>query len=467
MQTLSRRALSALAFPLSRTPPARVCAVVLPLALAACVSSGQAERYAAMRQDLSRATPPRVAPIAQDPFEGAALLSREALIASVLARNPGLDAARAAWQAELAQGPQALALEDPMLEYSARPRSFGSNGIEAGNDFALSQSLPFPGKRALRGERALAGADAARSTVESERVKLAALASSLFDQYWLAERALETNARHASLLEEAHGAALSRYAAGTGSQRDVLAAETEQGMLSHRERELAAERRVVRERLNLLLHRSPELDLPSPPRELEPGPTLEFDEQALVKRALDTHPELHALAARIHTRELEVALARREFFPDFTLRAGYETTWQEDPLKPVIGIELNLPVQLARRRAALEEAQARLSREQSRTRQSEDRIRFEVVSAVERLREALHLLEISRLRRLPPARDRVASVRAAFATGQADFLEFVDAERALLAAEQEGLEVRASLWVRRAALAQALGESFGNQEVRP
>ena len=108
--------------------------------------------------------------------------------------------------------------------------------MDTANDFAVSQAIPFPGEISLRGERAIAEAESAQSDVEVERVKLAALASRLFDEYWLAERALETNARHAVLLDEVHRVALSRYAAGTGSQQDVLAAETEQGMLAHRER---------------------------------------------------------------------------------------------------------------------------------------------------------------------------------------------------------------------------------------
>ena len=223
----------------------------------------------------------------------------------------------------------------------------------------------------------------------------------------------------------------------------MLAAETEQGMLSHRERELAAERRVVSERINLLLHRAPERELPPPPRELESALAHELDEQALVAQALETRPELRALAAGVRAREAEVALARREFLPDFTVRGGYETSWQEADLAPVVGVELNVPLQLGRRRAALAEAEAWLSREQSRVRQLEDRVRFEVVSAVERLREAHHLLEISQQRRLPPARDRVVGARAAFASGQMTFLEFVDAERSLLAAEQAEFEVRA------------------------
>jgi outer membrane protein, heavy metal efflux system len=262
-----------------------------------------------------------------------------------------------------------------------------------------------------------------------------------------------------ALLGDAQHVALSRYAAGTGTQQDVLAAQTEQGMLAHRERELAAQKQIVGERLNLLLHRAPELPLPPAPRELDAGALpRELDAPALVARALATRPELSGLAAGVRAREAAVALARRDYLPDFRLRGGYETSWQEAPLEPVVGVELNVPLQLGRRRAALEEAQAMLAREQSRTRALEDRVRFEVTSAIERLRESQHLLDISREQRLPPARDRVVGGRAAFSSGQITFLEFVDAERSLLAAEQAEFEGIAGLSVRRAALTRALGE---------
>jgi len=441
-------------------------AALAPLALAACMSSGT-QQYAAQREALEHAEPGGITQ-ADDPFAGAERLSREVLISAVLARNPGLGAARAAWQAALARYPQETALDDPTLSYAARPRSFGSNEVDAANDFALSQHFFFPGKRALRGESALAGAEAAQGELGSERVKLGALASRLLDEYWLAERALETNVRHAALLEEAHRVALASYSAGTGTQPDVLGAEAEQGTLAQRQRELEAQRRVVRWRINQLLHREPSSELPAPPAELEAPPaTGDLDEAALAQRALANHPELTAMRATVRAREAEVALARREFLPDFTLRAGYETTWQEDPLKPVVAVEINLPVQLARRRAALAEAGAQLEREQSRLQQREDRIRVDVATAVERLRESQSLLEISRQRRVPPARDRVESARAAFASGQARFVEFVDAQRGLLAAEQEEFEVRAALSTRRAALAQAIGESTLSSEERP
>jgi outer membrane protein TolC len=119
---------------------------------------------------------------------------------------------------------------------------------------------------------------------------------------------------------------------------------------------------------------------------------------------------------------------------------------------------VNRRLLLARRSAALDEANAELAREQSLRARLEDRVRYEVTSAFERLREAQHLLELTADSLLPSASARVASARAAFETGQADFADLVDAERALRAAELGEHEARAGLSRRHAELARALGE---------
>jgi len=446
---------------------ARVCAAATALVVCAgCAAPAQHARYRAQRE-VARAESSAATAEERDPFVRTEALSRRALVASVLERNPGLEAARASWQAALARYPQEIALQDPSFGYGTRPRSFSSDEVDPAHDFELSQAFPFPGKLGLRGEMALASADAAGEGVAAERLRLAALASTLFDEYWLATRALETNAQHQALLDELYEVALSRYAAGNGSRQDVLAAETERTMLLHTGIELAADRRIISERINTLLHRAPSEPLPAPEDALDASPAHDLDVAALAEQALSRRPDLRARAAQIRAREAAVALAEREFLPDFRLRGGYEGSWQETPLKPFIGVELNLPIQLERRRAALDEANALLARERSRSRSLEDRVRFEVTAAVERLREAQHLLELTRERLLPATQDRAASARAAFETGQASFLELVDAERALRSAEFGEREAQAAVSRRHAELARAVGETVAVGEGQP
>ena len=67
-------------------------------ALEACAAAGPTARYDSLASELASAHPapdaPGLPPSTDDPFAGAATLSREALVAAVLDRNPTLRAAR-------------------------------------------------------------------------------------------------------------------------------------------------------------------------------------------------------------------------------------------------------------------------------------------------------------------------------------------------------------------------------------
>jgi outer membrane protein TolC len=91
----------------------------------------------------------------------------------------------------------------------------------------LSQRLPFPGKLALRGEVAVAEAEVASRDFESARLRLALMASRLFDEYQLAARSQVINAEHARLLGELQRVATARYETGEAAQSDPLQAEVE------------------------------------------------------------------------------------------------------------------------------------------------------------------------------------------------------------------------------------------------
>jgi len=433
----------------------RALALAAPL-LWSCAGPSLTTRHHDQQDAWQRSAP--APPAADDPFAGHATLERQALIAAVLARNPSIASARWAWRAALARYPQDTALDDPMLEYGLAPASLGSSRVDTGQRAVLSQAFPFPGKRALRGEIALAEAEAAASDFAAVRLRLATLASLLFDQAYLIERKLAVNEAHRALLSELREIAVARYEAGTASQQDPLEAELEEAELLHRDVMLRADRAVTVEQLNALLHRAAALPLPPPPAALEPRAPAAGARDALLDRAFAERPERRAAEARVRAREAAVDLARREFLPDLRVMGTYDTFWEESELRPMLGVELNLPVRRARREAALDEAKASLEEAKSMRAGTDDQVRLSVARALERLAEAHHALEIVRDRKLPAARDRVDAARAAFETGQSDFSAVIGAERSLRDAELDYEEtlVEVSRW--HAELARASGE---------
>jgi outer membrane protein TolC len=150
--------------------------------------------------------------------------------------------------------------------------------------------------------------------------------------------------------------------------------------------------------------------------------------------SLADRPELRAADARVRAAEAAVGLARREFLPDFALTAGYDGFWEVSELRPMLGVELNVPLQLGRRRAALEEAHAELERARREREGLVDELRLAIASAEQRVAEASRVLALYRDRLLPAASDQLEAARAAFESGQESFL-------AVLAAEEDLREV--------------------------
>ena len=436
--------------------------LVLTLLTASGCAGNQSHHYQSLKRDWERAEirAGRAAP-ADDPLAHTSELDREALVRLVLERNPTVRAARYAWRAALERYPQVISLDDPMLGIGAAPRSFGSRNVDDAPKFDLSQRLPFPGKLALRGEVALAEAEAAEQDHDAVRLRLATMASLLLDDYYLVARSLEINAEHVELLEGFQRIATARYEVGEASQQDPIQAEVELTHALHREVVLETQRAVVGEQINALLHRRPELPLPPPPRRLD-APALEpADARVLITDALRERPELRAAEARVRAGEAAVGVARREFLPDLTFAGSYNKLWQESDLQPFVGITINLPLRIDRRRAALEEAKARLERARSERMAVEDEVRFGVQSGVDRLREARHVMQLFEDRLLPAARDQVEAARAGFETGRNSFLALIDAERNLLDVELGLEETRTDVTRRRAELDRSLGRVPG------
>lgn len=395
---------------------------------------------------------------APDEFAGMRTLKREVLVRAVLDRNPTIEAARAAWRAAEARPAQAGAFEDPMLSYALAPGSIGSSDVRYGQVIDFSQRLPFPGKRGLRAAVEAAEARAEHGGYRAVQLDTALIASLLYDDYWTVERALEVNAEHVALLAELMESAKSHYATGHASQYALVRVEVEQAHVEHGRVVLRTERDVIVARLNALLHRKASEKLPPPARALIAAELVEIGRDEVLETALAARPEVVAAEARVEGAESAVSLARREYFPDFAVGVSYNTMWNEPEHRTMAGLSINVPLQLGRRRAALDEAEADLLRRRSERAALTDRVASEIETARRRLSEAEHVVMLFRDRILPAAHDRVSSVRAAFETGEVGFDSLIDAERDLRNDDLGYQVAMAGRSRRRAELDRALGD---------
>jgi outer membrane protein TolC len=395
-----------------------------------------------------------------DALVRAATLDRRALIDAVLVANRDLEAARQAWRAAAAQVPAATALPDPTASYEFAPLSIGSSAVPYGQRIELHQQLPFPGKRALAGDAAVADAEAALADYGSARLELAERAAQLYDALYVDARALDINAENRALIEKAQHLAAARVASGRGTTHDALAAELELAHVEHDREMLLADQVQLVARLDGLLHRDPTAELPPPPAELAP-PAMPGDVAGLERAAAAARPQAAGAAARVRGAEARVALAHRAYLPDFELMASYDSMWPMPQHRWMLGVGIDLPLARGRRDADVQAAEARAAEARATADGTGDAIRTDVVRTHSALVEALHVVHLYDERLLPAARAEVDAALGDFAAGQGDFAAVLDAARGLREIELGAARARADAWDQEAALDRALGRTGG------
>lgn len=456
--------------------PTRPWAAVVFLvcaALSGCASPAALARHdaavaryqASLRSEsveLTSGVSDRLGAVAPDAPGDAARLDRDALIAAVLQVNPEIDMARHAWEAALARFPQSRAWEDPMVMYGAAPLS--AAGHRFGQEIAVSQAFPILDRLDAAGERALAGGEAAEERIEVVRLDLAVMAAMLWDEYFAVERSREVVLHHLDLMAEIREAAEIQYGVGRASQQDALQAEFELVRMQQDLLMLDAERGVIVGRINGLLHRAPESPLPEPPTT---APTTDLPEAglaALVEEALANRPELAELQARLRESDAMIAEERSMYRPMFGVGTAFSTMWDDPMHRWMVNVNVSVPLQQARRDAAVEEAQAMRLSMDAELASVVDRVRVEVYEHLRRVQESQALVALIEGEIEPTASYQLEAARLAYEANLTGFMEVIEAENNLRQAELDRLLALAQLQSRSAQLERALGRIPGRSE---
>lgn len=402
-------------------------------------------------------------PIAtDDPFAGQPDLQLVQLQGEVLVRNQTLQAMRAAWLAAQERYPQARALDDPVLTSMIAPASLNSGiasipGNSAGYVVGGAQKLPWFGKRDLRGQAALADSRAAGWDADDVRLQIIETTGMAYYDYYLVRQDLALNVQNTSKLREFHDIAARKYEANLAPQQDMLQAEVELAELARRQIELERLERIALARINTLMHRPPDAFIPPAPARLD-SPVLILSAAELRAIALSRRPDLASLSAKIRAEQSRLALANKEFLPDFEVFGRYDNFWSQASLRGQVGVNMNVPLYRDKRYAAVREAQWRLSQRRAEYEQRIDDINREVQTAYERFDEAQQTVDLYTEQILPAATKNVDSAFAAYETSGGDFLRLVAAQRQLISLQERYQESIADYHRRRVELERVVGQ---------
>jgi cobalt-zinc-cadmium efflux system outer membrane protein len=330
---------------------------------------------------------------------------------------------------------------------------------------ALSDILS--GKRGLRTDTAtLALAMAKQDRVDAERMLLAALGRAYVDVVF-AKQALQTQREAQATLGKLTDLNRARFEHGSISEVEVLKVETERLSVDQDVDKAEEDFESSRAQLGFFLgvrqsNASFDVDGALPAFALPPFLT-GADESALLARATEHRPDL--VRARLAREKAEAAIRsiQRLRFPEIALSAGVSGQGSGDtavnPPTLSVGLTLTPPLfnayagEIAKARAEAQAAGAAEAKLQAQ-------ILADVFSAYVQWSKSRKRVERAQAGLLDRAARTRDLVRLQYQKGAASLLEYLDAERTLIATQLSYITDLADYWRAVVLLGQAIGEDY-------
>ncbi|VAX10933.1 Heavy metal RND efflux outer membrane protein, CzcC family, partial [hydrothermal vent metagenome] len=362
-------------------------------------------------------------------------LTPEQAVAEALKGNPGLASIKARADALAAIPDQRGTLPDPKMSVkminlpidSFSSTQEGMTQLQIG----FSQGLPFPGKLRLRKEVAQAIADAAGFDVAELRLRLARDVKMVWWNIFYLDRALDIVDSNQTLLRQFVEVAESKYSVGQGLQQDVLLAQVELSKLLDSQIHLEGQRRNEVIRLNTLLDYQATAPVVLPAEVSEDFPPL-LNETQLMTRAMAISPMLAMREQQVEAAKLRVALAKKDYYPDFNLGAAYGLRNGNNPNGSsrddfaTIMLSMNLPIYTdTKQDRAVDQRNSERLQQRYALQDERNQVAAAIGRALSDYRRGEEKAVLFKTGIIPQASQTVASMLAGYQVNKVDFLNVV------------------------------------------
>ncbi len=399
------------------------------------------------------------------------VITEKEAVAEALASNPRIAGMQSRAEAMRHIPSQAGSLPDPVLSLNALNLPTDSFSTTQENmtqlQVGLAQAIPFPGKLGLREQAAHYESDSARFDSNETRLTTVWEARNTWWNLFYLDRALGVVQRNQMLLRQFVKIAETKYKTGQGLQSDVLLAQVELSKLLDIEIRLKASRQGQSVQLNSLMNRPVESSIKLPNQINEQLPVIP-DAETLHAEAMNSRPLLASQRSRASAADSRIALAEKDYYPDFTLAGAYGSrnginpaTGQSRTDLASIRLSMTLPLYASGKQAkAVEQRKAEAAREQFRLTDQMRAVDAEISIALADYRASHNQAALFKTGIIPQASQTVSSMLASYQVNKVDFLNLVRAQITLYNYETQYWKALSSGWQAWARLEAATGKSL-------
>jgi outer membrane protein TolC len=363
-------------------------------------------------------------------------LSLPTLLLKARDNNPDIIAARHGWKVTLEEVAPTSAWPDPTFTYIDEKFPSGVAGVDPMHmkHYRIEQMIPFPGKLTHDARMKYHEALIAEAKYRATTLTVFRDIRSRYYQLYLTDQLIALAQESVNVLKQTLASAQARLAGGQSSTADVFMVQTELRRMENMLFEQKQERTLIVIELNTLLNQPVESELgAAQPPDLKEIPT---SLPELEKLAAMNNPLYQSAMHEVnHSRAMQTHHAL-QFLPDFGVMAEKETA-DAGPSGSQIGVSITFPLWLSRPWGLTRSAEEHTAEAQA-TAQS---MRNEVQKMVhqEYTETTTYLTQAKNYRAgiLPEAQSALKITRQQYASGQQDFLRFLEAFRTWIQTNNE------------------------------
>jgi outer membrane protein, heavy metal efflux system len=419
----------------------------------------------------------------------------DSLVAIALTRSPTIRAATARVAGARHRVTSASAPPDPMLMAGIQNQPLGRETSAMGQSaspgggpdpmtmrmIGVTQTIPYPGKLALRRRVAESEAEAAEAAVQTARRLVVRDVKQAYYELAFIEQARQVVERNRDVLASVIRVTDAKYGLGTSGQTEVLKTRVDGTRLAETASELAEQRRATLARLNALLDRTLDTTAlrPAIPSRIArlaipaASDEIRFTSNVLGARiagsplpplgelqdaAIANSPDLREHEAMIGAQAARVELAQRERRPDIDIAVQYGQRGGGLPDMVSASVSIPLPVFARRKQDQLtSDASAQLEALHAEHQAAANALRAEVAALVSDIERERTQLALYAKALLPQGRAMLASAVSTYQVGKVELRDVLDAQASLFSYETDNARALADFAKHLAELERIVG----------
>jgi outer membrane protein TolC len=376
------------------------------------------------------------------PFSGSAqnVLSLDSLIDEALEKSPYVKVFKMNKGALWERPTQVKSWDDPKVTLGVTnlpTDDFDFNKQDMTQKYvSVMQNIPFPGISRLKEKAAVEEAKGAEKELENIEIRtVQAVKTAYYDLYFV-YNAIKITDENIDLMKKFVELTQTKYEVGNGLQEDILKAQVELYKLQEKMINLKQKEASIKADILRLLNRNDGDQLQGVPEIEKTVNSISFED--LKTTVFEGNPLLRQLDHTVAQKETEYLLAKKSYFPNFSITAAYgqrddglDDKHRSDFMSLLVGV--NIPIWFkSKQNKQVAETQLRIIQAKARLQSLTNDILFNLNDIVAKIKKEEALVVLYKEQIIPEASQSLEADMSAYQVGRLDFLNLLNSQMTLL-----------------------------------